>query len=98
MRLVPVHQAPHPLAGQKVRIGVGVSDAGQNAVVEGAVLEIVDWWDRVSGRPWGETERFPACICYAMRAAGNRIPPDDEVVYGKIDGMGHIVHVSEINW
>ena len=95
---MPVHQAAHPLAGQIVTISNGVEDPAQSAVRTGAKYKIEDWWDRVSGRRWGEANGNPACIHYAMRAAANMIIPDDEVLYGKIDGFGHLVHVSEIDW
>lgn len=40
----------------------------------------------------------PICLRYAMRASTSavRIPNDNEVVYGKIDGMGHLLHESEL--
>jgi hypothetical protein len=93
-----IHDEPHPLAGQVVTISEGVTDPAQSAVKPGAKFKVEDWWDRVSGRPWGQAKGNPACIHYAMRAAANLLPPDDEVVYGKIDCFGHLVHVSEIEW
>lgn len=93
-----MHLAKHPLAGETVTIHDGIEDPAQQAVRGGAKYVIEDWWDRVSGRSWGEMNGNPACIHYAMRAAANLIPPDDEVLYGKIEGFGHLVHVSEIDW
>lgn len=93
-----IHTEPHPLAGQVVKISDGVTDPVQSAVQGGAEFKIEDWWDRISGRPWGDTQGNPACIHYSMRAAANLIPADDEVLYGKIGYFGHLVHVSEINW
>lgn len=93
-----IHEQPHPLAGQVVKISEGVTDPVQSAVQGGAEFKIEDWWDRISGRPWGDVRGNPACIHYSMRAAANLIPPDDEVLYGKIGYLGHLVHVSEINW
>ena len=95
---MPVHAEPHPLAGQTVTISNGVEDPAQSAVTTGAKYKIEDWWDRVAGRSWGQANGNPACLHYAMRAAANMITPDDEVLYGKIDGFGHLVHVSEIDW
>jgi hypothetical protein len=37
-----------------------------------------------------------AALHYAARAAFSDLPPDDDVLYGHIDGLGHLVHVSEI--
>lgn len=95
---MPVHQEPHPLAGQTVTISNGVEDPGQSQVTTGAEYRIVDWWDRVSGRRWGEASNNQACVHYAMRAAANMITPDDEVLYGTIGESGYLVHVSEIDW
>ena len=95
---MPVHDTRHPLAGQTVTISEGVTDPAQAAVTGGAEFTIGDWWDRLAGRSWREAQGNPACVHYAVRAAENLIPPDDEVLYGKIGIYGHLVHVSEINW
>jgi hypothetical protein len=91
-----IHEDPHPLAGKTVMISAGSEDPAQGAVVGGAEYKIEDWADRVLGRSWGEANGNPACLHYAMRAAANGLPPDDEVLYGKIGYLGHLVHVSEI--
>jgi hypothetical protein len=91
-----IHPAPHPMAGQTVTIKDGVQDPAQGAVTGGAEYRLEDWWDRVGSAPWGDARGNPACLHYAMRIAGTDIPPDDEVVYGKIGPFGHLVHVSEI--
>jgi len=57
---------------------------------------VEDWWDRVSGQSWAWAKGNPACIQYAMRTCATRIPDDDEVLYGKVNGLGHLVHVSEL--
>lgn len=38
----------------------------------------------------------PACMKYAIRSAFAGLPTDNNVVYGKVGGFGHIVHVSEL--
>jgi len=37
-------------------------------------------------------------MIYGMRCGLSEIPIpiDNEVLYGKIDGLGHLVHISEI--
>jgi hypothetical protein len=37
-----------------------------------------------------------ACIQYALRAGLSGLPKDDEVMYGKVARLGHLVHVDEI--
>jgi hypothetical protein len=59
-------------------------------------FRIEDWWDRVSGGSWMSAQGNPAALIYAMRSAG-KFPADDEVLYGKdFQGMGHLLHVSEV--
>lgn len=84
------HSEASPLAGQTVTIKTG-EFAGQEYRVE-------DYWDRITGGSWMFAAGNPACIQYAIRTgmAENPPPLDDEVLYGKIGALGHLVHVSEI--
>ena len=91
-----VHHSPHPQAGETVTIKSGTVDPAQSEVVEGAQYKIEDWWDRLSGKSWMWSNGNPDAIQYAIRAVYNNLPFDDEVVYGKIGFLGHLVHVSEI--
>lgn len=62
-----------------------------------AEMYIEDWWDRITGGSWMEANGNPAAIHYAMRAGVSGLPIDDDVLYGKdMRGMGHIIHLSEI--
>ncbi len=81
-----IHESEHPMAGEVVKIAGGDFD-GQDYRIE-------DWWDRVAGRSWKVCDGNPACLDYAMRSTGT--PVDDEVVYGKIDGLGKLIHVSQL--
>lgn len=64
----------------------------------GAVMVVEDWWDRVSGQSWKVARSNPAAIVYAIRTAFMRqsIPDDDEVVYGRVGGIGYLFHVTEL--
>lgn len=84
-----IHAAAHPLAGKVVEIKSG-SYIGMSYRIE-------DWWDRIAGKSWGVCEGNPACIDYALRTTLTDIPLDDEVVYGKIDGLGKLIHVSQLD-
>lgn len=82
----------HPLAGKKVRIKSKTPEFdGRDFVVE-------DWWHRINGYGWRDQKgaRNPANLVYSVRAGKNDLPFDDYVVYGKIEGMGYLVHDSEI--
>ncbi len=65
--------------------------------LKGQQIEIEDTWINVSGSSWMFAKGNPACLQYAIRAAVDKLPSDDNVYYGKINGLGHLVHESEIN-
>lgn len=91
------HSQPHPLAGQTVKIADHVEDP-RRMVVPGAEYRVEDYWDRATGGSWMNADGNPAAMHYAIRTglASYPVPLDDEVLYGKIDKIGHLVHVSEI--
>ena len=93
-----MHAQSHPLAGKTAKIGSGSSDPAQNLVVPGAEYKIEDWWDKLTGKSWMISDGNFACLHYAMRSASCNLPIDDEVVYGKIGNLSHLVHVSELEW
>lgn len=81
-----IHRDPSPLADQRVKIISGR--------LAGAEMVVEDWWDRIAGKSWMVCNGNPACLAYAW---GERHDPtDDEVIYGKIGGFGHLVHVSRV--
>ncbi len=93
-----LHNEASPLAGQTVRIASWVKHP-QNSSFGGADIRIEDWWDRVSGGSWMFAKRNPACLVFAMRTGFSErsIPTDDDVLYGKTaDGLGHLIHVTEL--
>lgn len=90
-----IHSDPHPKADQIVRISKSASHP-QVTNFAGAEFHLEDWWDRIAPKPWGSCAGNPACLAYAVRSIENTFPLDNEVVYGKIGGLGHLVHISEI--
>lgn len=62
----------------------------------GTEYQVEDWWDRVSGKSWTDSDGNPAALEYAFRAGATNLPIDDEVLYGKIGSLGHLVHISEV--
>jgi hypothetical protein len=79
----------HELAGKTVRLNCADKLNGQEFVVE-------DYWENIAGKSWMFCDGNPACIKYAIRSAFAGLPTDNNVVYGKVGGIGHIVHVSEL--
>lgn len=95
------HPEPHPLAGKKVKIKTSRALCGpMNAIpLDGADFVVEDWQTRVyGGESWMEATGNPAAIHYAVSSALARppLPNDNRVLYGKIGGIGYMVHESEI--
>lgn len=60
------------------------------------IIEIEDYWHIITGKSWMDSEGNPAALMYAIRFGIDKLPYDDNVVYGKIDGLGHLIHISEL--
>lgn len=85
---------PSEYAGKTVKIRADVPNPPNGLVIAGREYLVEDWWINASGESWGMSHA-PAAWMYAARTIGTT-PLDDEVLYGKVDGFGHLVHVSEI--
>ena len=83
-----VHGEPFEGAGETYALNAKGLDAD--------TMRVEDYWDRVTGGSWMFADGNPAAIAFAVRSAVAGLPTDDDVVYGKVDGLGHIVHVSEL--
>lgn len=92
-----IHKEKSPLSNQKIMIKKNIKHP-QIPNFGGSKILIEDWWDRVSGKSWMFAQGNPACLVYAMRTGFSKIPVpiDDEVLYGKINNLGHLIHISEL--
>ena len=92
-----LHTTSSALAGKTVKIKLNAKHF-QQPDFGGSDFSVEDWWDKVSGKTWRNCNGNPACMVYGMRAGMSEIPipPDDEVLYGKVGSLGHLVHISEI--
>lgn len=87
------HTESHPMSGQDVKVTL----ANHPQIKPGPhVFTVEDWWDKIAGESWMFAEGNPAAMIYGMRSGISGLPLDNEVVYGHIGGIGHLVHVSEI--
>lgn len=85
---------PHPLAGKKVKLQV---KGGTHPDFEdGSAFRIEDWWQNVYGQSWMYAQSNPAALKYAVRSAIVGLPLDNEVVYGKVDHFGLLIHITEL--
>lgn len=93
-----IHEEKHPLADQKVKIKLAApfSLAEASWTDEDPEYLIEDWYDRVAGQSWMFSNGNLAALNYAVRSVHGDLPLDDNVVYGKIHGLGYILHQSEI--
>jgi hypothetical protein len=86
-----MHKEKSPIAGGFMFIKSGVPELGDK------IIHIEDWWDRISGKSWMFCNGNPAAMGYGIRAGLDHLPIDDEVLYGHIDGLGYLVHISELD-
>lgn len=90
-----MHDESHPLAGKTVILNSNTKDT-TGEVLPGVEYQIEEYWDKLTGKSWMHSDGNPAAMKYAIRAGFTGLPVDDEVVYGKIGSLGHLVHVSEL--
>lgn len=50
----------------------------------------------VGGKSWMDCKGNFACLQYSMRSVDAGLPLDNEVIYGKVGGLGYLVHESEL--
>lgn len=86
------HNSPSPLAGRTVVVRADLPN--QDGTVH--TYHVEDFWDRVTGSSWMNAVGNFAAVGYAVRSAFGGFPVDDEVLYGKVNGLGYLVHVSEV--
>lgn len=86
----PIHEAPFEGAGKTYRLKSATPG------LDGQEFRCEDYWDRVSGKSWMDSEGNPAAMKYGIRSGLTGLPLDDDVVYGKIGSFGELVHVSEL--
>lgn len=85
---------PSPYAGRTVTIRADAAELG------GHPAEVVDWFERTGQRVgWkiGRDRGDPRATGYAVRRGLGGLPDNDEVLYARVDGMGALIHVSEID-
>jgi hypothetical protein len=82
-----------PLAGKTVTVKPA---APYENLQDGAEYRVEDWWENVYGKSWMDATGNPAALIYGMRSGVGGLPIDDDVLYGKINSLGYLVHVSEI--
>ncbi len=85
-----IHNDKSSLADKTVKIISGK--------YSGSEYRVEDWWDRLGQGSWMFAEGNPACLQYAIRSSGlvDKLPLDNEVLYGKIGCFGHLIHISEV--
>ncbi len=90
------HSEIHPLAGKTIRLNLAkAKNVRDPDNLDGAEYRLEDWWDREM-KSWMDCIGNPAAMKYGIRSGLSGLPFDDEVVYGKVGILGHIIHVSEL--
>ncbi len=96
---------PHPLRGKVVKIAnleipdmrIYVGGYGPR-VEDGGEYWVEGWWKDVAGQEWRDSalQGNPAACQYMMRRKQDGLPQDNAVVYGKVKGLGYLLHESEL--
>lgn len=73
-------------AGQVLK----VKETGEDFIVE-------DWCENVLGCSWMYANGNPTAMMYGVKAGCTGLPIDNQVLYGKIGGMGALFHESELD-
>lgn len=92
-----MHTEAHPDAGKTFQVTTASPMFNQETTT--MVYTVEDWWDHLTGNSWRvASSGNPAAINYFRRATRvDNLPLNDEVVYGhSADGLGHLVHVTEL--
>lgn len=87
-----------PYAGASVKVrGESIKDPMSGVLLSGKDFVIEDWWENVYGESWMFSNGNPAALSYAFRIGMQHGPIDNDVLYGKIDGIGYLLHISELS-
>ena len=92
-----MHKEPHPHASRIVKLKNGI-EPFNGVDFSGKNFRIEDWWDCLADidNPDWRKSKLVACVLYSIRSSKTSLPIDNEVVYGKLAGLGHLIHVSEL--
>ena len=88
-------------AGRTVKTKPGVGYNLDKESLEERDFTIEDWFENVVGVSWKIANGHPTALMYAFRLGmygENNIKDlfSDDVVYGKIDGLGYAFHIDEL--
>lgn len=89
-------------AGCTARLKPGVGHDISGRELSGETFEIEDWFENVVGCSWMGANGNPTALIYAVRSAkfgeNNGVHPfSNDVVYGKVHGMGFAFHINELD-
>lgn len=97
-----MHYEESPLAGTQVKLRDGLTSlydfqTGDHVTLSEQTFRVIDWWDRIHGSSWSESQHKVA-IDYSIRTLNNGAIPDDDdsVLYGYVDDHEVLVHITEI--
>lgn len=89
------HKEPHPLAGKEVNVIDGPH--------KGEIIRIENW-DTLIDRPPGNPTppwflrpmQVHAEMNFFKEQQERNFPMDNEVIYGKVGGLGYLMHTSDL--
>ena len=91
-------RSPYAGAVVKTKLDVG-KDPISKVDLGNQDFQIEDWWENVTGKSWMISDGNIAAMVYGFRTGMRHgaVPIDNDVLYGKIGGLGFLFHVTELN-
>lgn len=89
-------KATHELARKKVKLNLLAEYppfTNLNPIFSGDVFIVEDWADNALGKKWEDQNTFTT-VSFDERT--RNLDVDDDVIYGHVNGYGHLVFASEL--
>lgn len=87
------------LRGKKFRVRQSVGKGLLDRQLGGKIFVAEGYWHELTGKSWADWDLGnPAVYEFCKRTLGKYVdePTENNVIYGHIDGYGHLLHEDEL--
>ena len=87
------------IKGKKFKVKNSIGKGALNKQLGGKIFIAEGYWHELTGKSWADSSlNNPAILEFVTRNLDKYIDTDTEndVIYGHIDGFGHLFHKSEL--
>lgn len=82
----------------KAKLTQDVNDPYVGTIAKDTDVDVEGLWHEITGGSWMDARGNIAAMNYALRSGFSGLPMDDNVYYGKINGLGFLLHESELQF